>query len=102
MLSLVGIAIKITSSTIGLQFCAINARIKKYKSIIKREKKKHDKIVLLGKSKLNSIGLLISKVLINSNISHDEFDLMNNVLKHFVIWRKKLKISILNKNVNSI
>ena len=40
--------------------------------IIKKKKKKHDKIVLLGKSKLNTIEVLISKVLIDSYISHDE------------------------------
>ena len=51
--SLIGISIGITSSTIGLKIFAITAGIKKYKSIIKKKKKKHDKIVLLAKSKLN-------------------------------------------------
>ena len=41
------------------------------------------KIILLVKSKLNGIEDLISKVLIDSNISHDEFVLINNVLKKF-------------------
>ena len=36
---------------------------------------------MLAKSKLNSIQVLISKALIGSNISHDEFVLVNNVLK---------------------
>ena len=40
--SLVGIVIGITSSSIGLKICAITAGIKKYKSIIKKKKKKHD------------------------------------------------------------
>ena len=53
--SLVDIPIGITSSAIGLKICGITAGIKKYKSIIKRKKKKHDKIVLLAKSELNSI-----------------------------------------------
>ena len=79
--SLVGIPIGITSSAIGLEICAITAGIKKYKSIIKKKKKKHDKIVLLAKSKLNSIEVLISKALIDSVISHDEFALINNVRK---------------------
>ena len=79
--SLIGIPIGITSSAIGLKICAITAGIKKYKSIIKKKKKKHDKIVLLAKSKLNSIEVLISKALIDSVISHDEFVLINNVLK---------------------
>ena len=45
-----------------------NNLIKKYKSIIKKKKKKHDKIVLLVKYKLNSIEVLISKALIDSVI----------------------------------
>ena len=68
------------SSARGLKICAITAAIKKYKSIIK--KNKHDKIVLLAKSKLNSIEVLISKALIDSVISQDEFVLVNNVLKN--------------------
>ena len=46
--SLVGIPLEITSSAIGLEFCAITAGIKTYKSIIKKNKRKHDKIVLLA------------------------------------------------------
>ena len=44
--SLLGILIGITSSAIGLKICAIAAGIKKYKSIIKKKKKKHEKKVL--------------------------------------------------------
>ena len=55
--------------------------IKKCKSIIKKKKKKHGKIVLLAKSKLNSIEVLISKALIDSNTSHKKLILINNVLK---------------------
>ena len=44
-----------------------------------KKKKKHDKIVLLGKYKLNTIEVLISKSLIDSYISHDELVSVNNV-----------------------
>ena len=47
------------------------------KSIIKKKTKKHYKIVLL------TIEALISKALIDSNISHDDFVLINNVLNEF-------------------
>ena len=39
-------------------------------------RKKHDNIVLLAKSQINRIEVLISKALIDSNISHDEFVLI--------------------------
>ena len=58
---LVDIPVGIPGSEIGLKICVKTAGIKKYKSINKKKKKKHDKIVLLAKSKLNSIEILISK-----------------------------------------
>ena len=76
---------RITCTAIGLKICTINAGIKKYKSIIKKKKKKHNKIVLLVKYKLKSIEVLISKALFYSNFSRDDFALINNVLKIYYI-----------------
>ena len=42
--SLIGIPVGISSSAIGLKNCAVTAAVKKYKSIIKKKEKKHDKI----------------------------------------------------------
>ena len=67
------------------------AGIKRYKSKIKKKKKKHDKIVLLAKFKINSIEVLISKVLIDLVISHNEFVLINNVLKEYNEMKEELK-----------
>ena len=75
--SLAGISIEITSSATWLKICAITSGIKKYKSMIKKKKKKYDKTVLLAKSKLNWIEISISKALIDSVISHDKFVLIN-------------------------
>ena len=88
--SLVTVPIGFTSSTIGLRICAITAAIKKYKSKIKKKKKKYDKIVLLATSKLNTIEVIISKSLIHSVISHDEFVLINNVFKKYRLRKKCL------------
>ena len=51
-------------------------------------------MILLAKSKLNSIEILISKALIDSVISHDEFVSINNVLKEY----NKMKEEIKNSN----
>ena len=50
---------------------------------MKIEKKKNNlnKIILLTQSKSNRIEALCSKSLADSNISHDEFVFVNNVLK---------------------
>ena len=91
--SLVGFPIGITSSAKGLKICVITAGIKNYKSIIKKKKKNHDKILSSAKSKLNSVEVLISKALIDSNISRDECILINNVLKEFDDMKEEIKSS---------
>ena len=90
--SLAGIPIGIASSAIVLKICVTNAWIKKYRSIIKK-KKKHDKILSFAKSKLNSVEFSISKTLIDSNISHEEFVLINNVPKEFDDLKNETKKS---------
>ena len=46
---------------------------------------------MLGKSKLNSIEVLISNVLTDSVISHNEFVLINNVLKEYNEMKEAIK-----------
>ena len=59
--TLAGVSVGLASSAVGLKTCAITAVIKNYKSIIKKNKKKHHKIVLLAKTTLNIIEVLVSK-----------------------------------------
>ena len=47
--SLVSVPMKILSSAVGLKIYALTAGIKKYKSIIQKKMKNHDKIVLFAK-----------------------------------------------------
>ena len=48
--------------------------IKKLLSITRNEKKKHDKILMLAKSKLDSIETLVSQALIDMETSPEEFN----------------------------
>ena len=48
---------------------------------------------MLGKPKLKSIEVLISKALIDSNISDDESSLINNVPKEFDDINEEIKNS---------
>ena len=52
---------------------------------------------MLAKSRLNSIEILIYKAWIDSNISHDEFVLINNVMKEFYDMKDEIKNSNKNK-----
>ena len=47
--------------------------------------------VLLAKSKLNSIEVIIFKNLVDSNIVHDEFVLINNVLIEYDDTKQEIK-----------
>ena len=59
----------------------------------------HDKTVLLGKDKLNTIEVLISKSLINSYDIHDRFVPVNNVFRdEKEVQILKLPWNILYKN----
>ena len=52
-------------------------------------------MVLLGKDKLKTIEVLISKALIDSYITHDEFISVNNVVRGYnEMKRKKKKHSV--------
>ena len=75
--SLVCFPAGITSSAIAIKICAFTAGIKKYKSVIKKTKWKHDKTVFLGKDKLNTIEVLISKALVN-NVLRESDERRNN------------------------
>ena len=47
--------------------------VKKVLKTTRNKKKKHNKIVMLARSKLNSIKSKISEALINNQISHEDF-----------------------------
>ena len=48
-------------------------------------------MVLLGKDKLNSIEVLISKALIDSYISHDKFVSVNSLLREYNRIEEEIK-----------
>ena len=70
----IGAPVGIASASFTLIFSLITGIVKKILNITrKKKKKKHDKILMLAKSKLNSIDTLISQALIDMDISHEEF-----------------------------
>ena len=86
--SLVDVPVGITNSAVELKICVLIAEIKTYKSIIMKKNKKHDKIVSLTKTMLNTIKVLISKALIDSYINYDDFLSVNNVLREYYEIKK--------------
>ena len=72
--SIVGAPVGIKSASFTLTFSVTTRIVKKLLNITsKKKKKKHDKILMLSKSKLNSIETLISQALIYMEKSHERF-----------------------------
>ena len=72
--SIIGAPVGIASASFTLIFSLTTGIIKKLLSITGHKKKKHDKIRMLAKSKLDSIETLLSQALIDMKISQEEFN----------------------------
>ena len=68
--SVVETPVGIASASFTLIFSLTTGIIKKLLSITRNKKKKHDKILMLAKSKLNSIKTLVSQALIDIDIKN--------------------------------
>ena len=63
----------IAGSSLNLIFTISTGISKSLLKVTKKRKKKHNKIIALAKSKLNTIDALLSNALNDSGISHEEF-----------------------------
>ena len=71
--TIVGIPVGIAGASLTLIFTVTTGVVKKLSNITRKTKKKHNKIIVLARSKLNIIETLISQALTNFDISHEEF-----------------------------
>ena len=71
--SVVGISAGITGASLTLVFTRGTGLSKSLLKLTKKRKKKHNKIIVLAKNKLNMIDTLLSNALDDSEISHEEF-----------------------------
>ena len=90
--SIVGAPVAIASASPTLFFSLKTGIVKKKINITRNKKKKHDKIVILAKSKLNSIETLLSQALVDMGISHADF---------ITILREKDKYEKMKDNLRS-
>ena len=92
-MSVIGAPVGIASASFTLIFSLTTGIVKKLLNITRNKKKKHDKILMLAKSKLNSIETLISQALIDMEISHEEF---------ITILKKKDKYEEMKENLRNV
>ena len=90
----IGAPVGIMSADCSLAFSITTGFLKKFLKTIRNKKKKHNKIVMLARSKLNSIESKISEALINNEISHEDFMTILNEEKKY----RELKESIIMMN----
>ena len=88
---IVGVPLAIASASLTSIFSQTTGIVKKLLNITRNKKKKHDKILMLTKSKLNSIETLISQALIDMDISHEEFVRILKEKRKYEKMKKKLR-----------
>ena len=71
--AVVGIPVGIAGSSLTLIFTIGTGINKSLLQLYKKRKKKHNKIITLVKSKLNTVETLLSSALNDTKISHEEF-----------------------------
>ena len=90
----IGPPLGITSASFTLIFSLSTGIIKELLNMTIKKRKKHDKILLLAKSKLNSIESLISQALNDMEISHKEFITILNEKDKY----ERMKYNLISKN----
>ena len=95
--SIIGVPVGIAGASFTLIFYLTTGVTKKLLNITIKKKKKHDKILMLAKSKLNSVETLISQALIDMEISHEEFITILNEKDKY----EKIKNNLISKNEKS-
>ena len=89
--TIVGVPVGIASASLTLFFSLTTRIVKKILHITKKKKEKHNKILMLAKSKLDSIEKLISQVLTNMEITHEEFITILKVKDKYEKMKKNLR-----------
>ena len=75
--AVIGVPIGITSASLRLAISLYTGLVKKLLKETKNKKKKHNKIVMLARSKLNTTESKTSGALINNQIGHEDFITIN-------------------------
>ena len=76
--SVIRIPAGLASASFTLLFSLGTGIVKKLLKVTRKKKKKHNKIIMVAKSKLNSIETLMSQALLDLDISHEEFKTIVN------------------------
>ena len=90
--TVIGAHVGIMSASCSLVFSITTDFVKKFLKTIRNKNKKHNKIVMLARSKLNSIESKISKALISNEICHEDFMIILNEEKKYRELKESIKM----------
>ena len=90
--AVIGAPVGMMSASCSLAFSITTGFVKKFLKTTRNKKKKHNKIVMLARSKLNSIESKISEALINNEISHEDFVTIINEEKKYHELKERIKM----------
>ena len=88
--TVIGAPAGIIEASCDLTFSITLGFIKTFLKTTRNKKEKHNKTVMLTRSKLNSIESKISKALMDNEISHEDFETIINK-ENFENWKKELE-----------
>ena len=81
----------IIGASCSFTFSITSGFVKKFLKTIGNKKKKHNEIIMLARSKLNSIESKISKALMGNEITHEPFEAIINEEKNIENLNKALE-----------
>ena len=90
--SVIGVPAGIIGASCSFTFSITSGFVKRFLKTIRNKKKKHNKIVMLARSKLNSIESKISKALTDNEIIHGDFQTMINEEKNYRELKKSIRM----------
>ena len=89
--TIIGTLVGIASASLSLTFSLCTGLVKKLLEATRNKKNKHNKIIMLARSKLNSIESKISKALMNNQINHEDLLTIINEKRNYSELKESIR-----------
>ena len=96
--TVIGVPAGIIGASCSFMFSIKSRFVKKFLKAIKNKKKKRNEIVVLARSKLNSLEGKISKALMDIEIGHEDFETIINEQKKYRELKERTRMMNSQKN----
>ena len=96
--TVIGAPVGMMSASCSLAFSITTEFVKNFLKTTRNKKKNHNKIVMLTRSKLNSIESKISEALMDNEISHEDFETIINEEKKYRELKESIRMTNSQRN----